>query len=186
MSPTQTEAYLFILSLVALLQLYESKGGLTPPKVSAVAARYGMTEDQLRAILDHDHAKGLDCGSVQVHDDRVSLRSGRAEKNNAVSVVFEHWRRVTKQPRAVLDSKRSARIAGRLREGFTAEQLCTAADALAASKWHQGDNPNGVRYLGVEHAYRDAETVEKWLSSVQAKQATDPIEQARREAMERR
>lgn len=57
------------------------------------------------------------------------------------------------------DSKLRARM-----KSFSAENIQLAAKALAASPWHMGDNPNGVKYGTIDFLLRNDETVEKWMN----------------------
>lgn len=77
--------------------------------------------------------------------------------------VFLHW--VTKTwsgrgRRPVLDAKRRKRIQARLREGFTADELCQAIGNAAQGGWHA---ENG--YTGLQTLLRDREAVEGHLGA---------------------
>lgn len=79
--------------------------------------------------------------------------------------VFDHWRIEWTHPNAKLDKKRSARIRARLREKFTADQLCQAISGFKNSPWHTGDDPKGqgVVYDSIETLLRDRSQVEKGI-----------------------
>lgn len=75
--------------------------------------------------------------------------------------VFDFWRRHTDHLRAVLDRKRSARIASRLREGFTVERLCAAIANRRNDPFLMGANDTGRVFDGIETLLRDAAQVER-------------------------
>ena len=194
MKPTEQEwkaalahpatVYVLQAALAASLAAHTERGGKAPTK-EAVADKYGMSKELLHEAIKRmtdGHPEGTPYVDMI---SRVRLKENQRPEVGQVREVFNYWKRATGQLKAVSDHKRTARITARLREGFTVEQLCKAADALAASKWHRGDNPTGSKYLGIEHVYRDAETVERWLSVDASVKESDPIEQARMETMAR-
>jgi hypothetical protein len=88
----------------------------------------------------------------------------KAEKLRAdARWVFECWKLDTGHPRAVFDAKRESRIKGRLREGFTREQL---RDAIVNrhNSIHLMGLESGVIYDGIETLLRDAAQVERLLN----------------------
>lgn len=91
-------------------------------------------------------------------------RETRGNRTEDVRRVFEHWQQVRRHPTAKLDGKRRGKIQARLREGFTAEQLCQAIDGVAKSAWHCGDNPGGKVYDDLVTVLRDAPQVENFLA----------------------
>lgn len=59
--------------------------------------------------------------------------------------------------------KRAGKVRTRLREGCSVDDLKRAIDGNAASRWHQGDNPNGVKYDDLELICRDSEKVREFV-----------------------
>ena len=85
----------------------------------------------------------------------------------AVRSVFDYWREVMEHPNAVLDNKRSRAIAGRLKHGYSVEQLKRAVDGCRASPWHQGQNDRHQVYDDIELICRDAKRVEAFLTKAE-------------------
>lgn len=80
--------------------------------------------------------------------------------------VFDHWRTVCGHPAAKLGDRKSKRfrtIAGRLRDGYTAEQLCAAVDGIRNSPHHMGDNDRHEVYDDIELICRDGAHVDKFI-----------------------
>jgi hypothetical protein len=184
-------AHLFVAALRNGLRYLRTRS-VTPPSVETVAKGLGCNPGDLPKLIDAAMAyrPASACGvKFRIERGRVFLEDGTDGEGKplalAVRQVFEHWQLVTGSPRSVLDSKRRTRIETRLREGYTVAELCRAASALSQSPWHNGDNPGRTKYLGIEHAFRDADTVDRWLANSGAG-STDPIEQARMEAATRK
>ena len=102
-------------------------------------------------------------------------RQSEAPASNAmyaegVRLVFEHWQTVHGHPAARLgksDSKRYKAIAGRLKDGYTVEQLCRAVNGCKNSSHHMGrdpkSNPSGTIFDDIELICRDAAHVDKFV-----------------------
>lgn len=81
-----------------------------------------------------------------------------------IAAVFEHWRSVMgKGKRAALTAKRAGKIRGRLREGYTAPELCRAVDGCKRSPHHQGQNDGGTVYDDIELICRDQQHVDMFV-----------------------
>lgn len=122
---------------------------------------------------------------------RLVLRMPADDSNHDADVraVLAHWKRVTKRPGTLDTAQRKRHVLARLREGYTVEQLCASASAMAASPFHCGDNDRGARYLDVSHFARSAEVLDRWLEQSpqgQRNAASDRVAAARREAQQRR
>lgn len=90
----------------------------------------------------------------------VALRARREQ----VTAVFEHWRTVMGHPRAVLDDKRRKLIEARLKDGYSAEDLCQAVTGCSLSPFNMGQNDSGSRYDGLELILRDSSKVDRFLA----------------------
>ncbi len=77
--------------------------------------------------------------------------------------VWEFWKVETGHLKAKLDKKRGRRIAARLSEGFTVEELKTAIRNRKNDPWLMGTSPgsDGKVYDGLETLLRDAAQVER-------------------------
>lgn len=82
-------------------------------------------------------------------------------------MLFDHWltatRRSPNQNR--LTAGRRAHVNGRLRDGYTVEQLTAAIDGIAGSAWHTGANPGSKRYDTFDFIMRNGENVEKGMEA---------------------
>lgn len=82
--------------------------------------------------------------------------------------VFDYWRQKLIHPNARLDSNRRNKIAARLKDGYTVEDLKTAIDGCAASSWHMGQNPSNKKFDDIALICRDASKVEGFMVETNA------------------
>lgn len=80
-----------------------------------------------------------------------------------VMAVFDHWREVCGHPDGKLTTKRRKAVDGRIRDGYTVEQLMAAIEGCRTSPWHQGANDRGKVYDDLELICRSGEKVEGFL-----------------------
>lgn len=122
-------------------------------------------EKQLRegSTLPHSlpHTE-LRVKELRIKNPTGSLSSLGNSTAKSTKEVFEHWRSTLK-PRAKLDDKRRKKIAARLKEGFTAEQLKQVVDKAKLSPHHSGQNDRGRTYQDIHTIFRDAAQVEAFL-----------------------
>lgn len=89
-----------------------------------------------------------------------------AEPADAVR-VFDHWAQVEAATGGFQRPKRTAgrmtKIKARLREGYTAETLCTVIDAYARDPFHLGQNPQRRRYTDLTTTMRNGAKVEQGM-----------------------
>lgn len=96
----------------------------------------------------------------------ADARERRESKHRGESeLVFRYWQAKLGHTKAMYSRDREAKIAARLREGATTDELCYAVDGIAKSQWHMGQNDNGVRYDGIEFLFRNRANVEKFAAS---------------------
>lgn len=114
------------------------------------------------------------CFSDQVveallRQDVVDPRTARLDPvhRDAILAVFERWksRMAYKHPR--MTDERIRTIERRLREGFTAAQLCQVVDAVSESPFHTTENP-GKGYDDLPSFLGSATKVTRWLERVDA------------------
>jgi hypothetical protein len=79
-----------------------------------------------------------------------------------VRTIFEHWKKTTGHPRAVLDGKREGYVRRALKR-YPLESLLTAIDGWKASPYHQGINETGTVYDALTLILRDAEHIERFI-----------------------
>lgn len=78
--------------------------------------------------------------------------------------VFEYWReKMGKTKRVKLDAKRKGKIRGRLKDGFTVDDIKQAIDGCAGSSFHMGDNKGGTKHDDLELICRDSVKVEMFM-----------------------
>lgn len=83
-----------------------------------------------------------------------------------VMEVFVHWKLVTGRSRSVLDKKRADKIAARLKEGYTVEELKSAIEGCKQSPYHNGSDPrneSGTIYDAIDLIFRSAEKTEFFM-----------------------
>ena len=89
----------------------------------------------------------------------VALRARREQ----VAAVFDCWRKTMQHPKAVLDDKRRKLIEARMKDGYSADDLCRAIIGCSRSAFHMGMNDRGTRYDGIDLIFRDAQKVDQFL-----------------------
>lgn len=106
---------------------------------------------------------------------KLSKKTPAKDENDAaVWEVFCHWRDASEEVslregrrnqgrKRVLNDKRKRLIKGRIKEGYTVEQLKKAVDGCLCSPWHRGQNPNGVVYDDITLICRDATKVDQFV-----------------------
>ena len=86
--------------------------------------------------------------------------------------MFAHWAQ-TLYPKAkpIFTRDRQLRIAARLAEGHSVEQLCKAIDGVTFSDYHMGRDPAHADrdYRGLETVLRDAGQVDKFAALAERK-----------------
>jgi hypothetical protein len=92
--------------------------------------------------------------------DSDSLRSSSNAQAEQVSELFAYWRQQCGHAHAKLSPGRRRKIAGRLREGFTPQQIREAIDGAAVGAF-VGDT--GKRFDDVELICRSAEKLESFI-----------------------
>jgi hypothetical protein len=67
-------------------------------------------------------------------------------QNDAINILFEHWRSVMKHPRSVLDKKRQKYISTALQLGYSIEDLKQAIEGCSSTPFNMGTNEQKKRY----------------------------------------
>lgn len=76
--------------------------------------------------------------------------------------LFDLWRSELGHPRAQLDAKRTRAVEGRLRDGYTEQELTEAIRGCAASDWHRGKNDRNGVFDDLELICRNASSVDRF------------------------
>jgi hypothetical protein len=112
-----------------------------------------------------DRRAGLDADSEVVELVQEAKAKQERERLRAqVRDVFERWRQDTGHYKATLDDKRGRRIAARLREGFTPDELALAITHRRNDPWLMGETERSTRvYDDIETLLRDRAQVERLI-----------------------
>ncbi len=87
----------------------------------------------------------------------------RAEQ---VCAVFEFWAAELNHPHSLLNALRKSRIEGRLKDGYTVDQIKMAILGCKKSPHHMGKNDHGTVYDDIELICRDGVHLERFISFV--------------------
>lgn len=115
-----------------------------------------------------------------------SSRAPRSTASAEVVRVHETWQRACGHPRSPLTPRRVRMLSDRLREGYTVDDLCRAAQAVGADAWHRGENDRHRRFDSLEVIFRDAGQLDKALALTGPKAASKADEVSARFAAARR
>ncbi len=90
--------------------------------------------------------------------------SGKPDRAD-VRQVFDHYRthHPKSHPKPASASKEWRLIAARLKEGYSAADLCAAIDGCHKSPFHCGENDRGQKYHNLELIVRDGSQVAKFI-----------------------
>lgn len=103
--------------------------------------------------------------------------------SQAQVTVFQHWVAVfRKDPmRTKLNDARRRKIAARLQEGYTVDDLCLAITGATKDDWLMGRDPRSKGYTDLVTILRDGAQVERLASNGRKeKDAMDPEQRAKR------
>jgi len=128
-----------------------------------VSLRHGDGTDASRSR----HAEGMPDVDIDVDIDKEHTSTKAAPSLDIPRMLFDHWLTATNRNpnQNRLTAGRRAHVNGRLRDGYTVEQLQQAIDGIAGSAWHKGANPNGKRYDTFDFIMRSGENVEKGMEA---------------------
>jgi hypothetical protein len=99
---------------------------------------------------------------------KTSKGNNSGTKSNIYTNVYNiisHYQKY--HPGAMRSVKKNSgiykKIEGRLREGYSPDEICRAIDGQHVSPFHLGENKNGTRYLQLELVVRSGEKVDQFL-----------------------
>jgi hypothetical protein len=78
--------------------------------------------------------------------------------------IFEYWQKILNHPQAKLTNDRRGKIANRLKEGYSVDDLKRTIDGCKASSYHMGDNEHNKVYDSIELLFRNGDKVEQFWS----------------------
>ncbi len=127
----------------------------------------GIADAPLLSNLMSSSLSSSDLGSDQDPTDQVDPEEKQLEN---IKRVFVFWQKTMKKTANKLDTKRKARIAARLTEGFTPENLRDAIIGATKDDFLMGrDKKSPRKYDGIETVLRDAAQVERLIELAGAK-----------------
>jgi hypothetical protein len=169
--PVRVEGWLAELEDARLIVRYESEGRScialrgwdrnqkvdrpTPSRIPEPPVLASPREDSRSIGLD----QGSRIGDQDQGADNDSLRSSSNVQAEQISELFAYWQQQCGHPHATLSSERRRKIAGRLREGKTPQQIREAIDGAAAGAVKVG----GKRFDDIELICRNASKLESFI-----------------------
>jgi len=84
--------------------------------------------------------------------------------DHPITRLFSYWQEIMGYKRARLDEKRKRAICGRLKEGYTEDDIRLAIEGCFLSPFHQGENQNHQRYDDLSLICRDAEHIDRFIA----------------------
>lgn len=88
--------------------------------------------------------------------------SARPQVADAVSLVFEYWRKIMNHPKAVLDKKRKRHLEEALAK-YSVDELKQAIDGCASNEWYMGKNDRGTVFDAIHVIFKDSDKIEGFI-----------------------
>lgn len=119
------------------------------------------------------------CSAVADQSVKVSERSDRSDE---IRAVFDHYRSYHPKafPSPASDSKEWRAVRSRLKEGYSAVDLCSAIDGCHVSPWNCGENPGGKIFQDLELIVRNGSKVNQFIEANKARAGPVLSEKTRR------
>jgi len=114
----------------------------------------------------------------------TSSHSGKPERSNDVSEVFNHWKSVMRKDRAKCPDKRKAVIVRAL-QSYSVEDCKAAIDGCAKTPFNMGDNDRHQPYNDIELILRDAAHIDRFMEAASGKAVPKSVPAADFRALER-
>lgn len=92
------------------------------------------------------------------------VKDRQKARREAEQSVFDCWRGVMGHSSAKFDANRRSKIAARMREGFTREQLCEAIRNAKNDPFLMGENDTGTKYDELISLLKNGAKVEKLIA----------------------
>ncbi len=94
----------------------------------------------------------------------ISDCNNKSLASNNITEIFEHWKIIMEQPKAILDKNRKLLISKAIKLGYSIEQLKLAITGCSKSPFHMGDNQQKQMHNGLDLILRNAEKIEKFIN----------------------
>lgn len=137
-----------------LAEISQEGAGLAPQEGAASRVHAGT-----RATQQNTEGKGRTEHGKEQQD--TPAAPSVAVSSDQVKAIVAHYQ--SYHPKAKADEKLRTKIAGRLRDGFSVEELTTAIDGCHKSPWHCGENDRHSKYQTLELIVRDADHVTQFI-----------------------
>jgi hypothetical protein len=133
-------------------------------------ARQSRVDGGVDGRVDADVGASVD-GADNKGEGRGKKKEGRGKKSEgkgsaasaAVGVVFHHYQQL--HPTARPGQKERRLVEARLREGYSADQLCSAIDGCHKTPHNLGANERNTRYLSLGLIMRDSDHVAGFIEN---------------------
>jgi hypothetical protein len=93
----------------------------------------------------------------------VPQQAAKPRVSEDVQNVFDCWRTVMNHPKAVFDDKRRKIIAARLKDGYSANDLCKAIRGCSKTPFYMGENDRGTKFDDIFNIMGDASKVDRFM-----------------------
>lgn len=133
---------------------------------------------------DPDVVSASDNDNEDDPDNKKTSRAAQARR------VFAFWQEHLKHPKAILDKNRKSAIEGRLKDGYTEDDLINAVKGCKLTPYNMGDNREHRVYDDVELICRNAAHVDRFIARApstngKAAPVETPEQKTKRENCER-
>lgn len=130
-----------------------------------VAAKQVTAEDSLAKVLPmaKNSSSSSSSSSINNNTDAEASEPSSHSKNSEINDIFAYWQLKLDHPGAKLTPDRKRKIAGRLKDGYSLNQIKQAIDGCASSPFHCGENKDGKRYDDIELICRNGSKLESFL-----------------------
>lgn len=102
-------------------------------------------------------------------------------KQSQVVEVFEYWKTSHGCPKAILTKERARKIAERIDEGYTLDQIKCAIEGIKLSPFHAGENDRGTTYMDIFNVCKEGRLLERFAYLHERRQARERHAQVEKE-----
>lgn len=97
-----------------------------------------------------------------------------------VEEIFNYWKEKTGKKKAQLGGALKSKILGRIKDGYSVEDIKQAIDGNSGSAWHQGQNDKNIKYNGLDLICRDSTKIDYFMGMAQKPTEEDNAERWKR------
>lgn len=92
-----------------------------------------------------------------------------------VEEIFNYWKEKTGKKKAQLGGALKSKILGRIKDGYSVEDIKQAIDGNSGSSWHQGQNDKNTKYNGLDLICRDSTKIDYFMGMAQKPTEEDNV-----------